>query len=62
MKGEKGEMKHSAEEIEKCISTLKNLAKDTAQLANLPEGFPAVSTILSFRVTVYPAVGSAVFR
>jgi len=31
-------MKHSSEEIEKCISTLKNLAKDTQQLANLPEG------------------------
>ena len=38
MKGEKGEMKYSVEEIEKCISTLKNLAKDTEQLANLPEG------------------------
>jgi len=37
MKGETGEMKHSSEEIEKCIATLKNLAKDTAQLANLPE-------------------------
>jgi NAD(P)-dependent dehydrogenase (short-subunit alcohol dehydrogenase family) len=31
-------MKHSSEEIEKCISMLKNLAKDTEQLANLPEG------------------------
>lgn len=30
-------MKHFAEEIEKCISVLEDLAKDTARLANLPE-------------------------
>ena len=30
-------MKHSFEEIEKCIATLENLAKDTGELANLPK-------------------------
>ena len=28
---------HSSEEIDQCISVLKNLAKDTQQLVNLPE-------------------------
>jgi NAD(P)-dependent dehydrogenase (short-subunit alcohol dehydrogenase family) len=30
-------MKHSSVEIEKCIAMLKSLAKDTGELANLPE-------------------------
>ncbi len=30
-------MKHSSEEIERCISLLKDLVSDTQQLANLPE-------------------------
>ena len=30
-------MKHSSEEIERCISLLEDLAKDTGQLANLPK-------------------------
>ena len=30
-------MKHSSEEIEKCIAMLKTLAKNTGELANLPE-------------------------
>ena len=31
------EMKHSSEEIENCITILESLAKDTGELANLPE-------------------------
>ena len=31
------EIKNASEEIEKCISTLETLAKDSGQLANLPE-------------------------
>ena len=30
-------LKNASEEIEKCISTLETLVKDSGQLANLPE-------------------------